>query len=220
MAWEERTVKAMREEFVQRVLAKEKSKAALCREYGISRPTGDKWIRRFQEGQSLSDQSRAPKTQTGRIAPEMETSIVQLRRQYPALGAEKLHKIMENMGYENLPCVRTFNNIFTRNHLISKEASQAATHIQRFEKEQPNVMWQTDFKGNFTLANGIRCHPLNILDDNCRFCLCTEALEKETFLAVKPVFERVFSEYGLGIESQPLTYIVLYRCSEVVTLIA
>ena len=91
MAWEERTVKAMREEFVQRVLAKEKSKAALCREYGISRPTGDKWIRRFQEGQSLSDQSRAPKTQTGRIAPEMETSIVQLRRQYPALGAEKLH---------------------------------------------------------------------------------------------------------------------------------
>ena len=50
MAWEERTVKAMRKEFVQRVLAKEKSKAALCREYGISRPTGDKWVRRFQEG--------------------------------------------------------------------------------------------------------------------------------------------------------------------------
>ena len=181
MAWEERTVKAMREEFVQRVLAKEKSKAALCREYGISRPTGDKWIRRFQEGQSLSDQSRAPKTQTGRIAPEMETSIVQLRRQYPALGAEKLHKIMENMGYENLPCVRTFNNIFARNHLISKAASLAATHIQRFEKEQPNVMWQTDFKGNFTLANGIRCHPLNILDDNSRFRHSTEALERETY---------------------------------------
>ena len=197
MAWEERTVKAMREEFVRRVLAKEKSKAALCREYGISRPTGDKWIQRFQEGQTLSDQSRAPKTQTGRIAPEMEASIVQLRRQYPALGAEKLHKIMENMGYKDLPCVRTFNNIFARNHLISKTASLAATHIQRFEKEQPNVMWQTDFKGNFALANGIRCHPLNILDDSCRFCLCTEALENETFLEVKPVFERVFSEYGL-----------------------
>lgn len=197
MAWEERTVKAMREEFVRRVLAKEKSKAALCREYGISRPTGDKWIQRFQEGQALSDQSRAPKTQSGRIAPEMEASIVQLRRQYPALGAEKLHKIMENMGYKDLPCVRTFNNIFARNHLISKAASLAATHIQRFEKEQPNVMWQTDFKGNFTLANGVRCHPLNILDDSCRFCLCTEALENETFLAVKPVFERVFSEYGL-----------------------
>ena len=60
MAWEERTVKAMREEFVQRVLAKEKSKAALCREYGISRPTGDKWIRRFQEGDVYKRQGRTP----------------------------------------------------------------------------------------------------------------------------------------------------------------
>ena len=197
MGWKERTVKQMREEFVRRVLAKEKSKAALCREYGISRPTGDKWLRRYQENEPLSDRSRAPKTQPGRIAPEVEASIVQLRRQYPALGAEKLHKMMENMGCENLPCARTFNNIFARNRLISKEASLAAKHIQRFEKEQPNVMWQTDFKGHFALANGVRCHPLNILDDHSRFCLCTEALESETFLAVKPVFERVFSEFGL-----------------------
>ena len=58
-------------------------------------------------------------------------------------------------------------------------------------------MWQTDFKGNFALANGVRCHPLNILDDRSRFCLCVEALENETFSAVKPVFKRVFSEYGL-----------------------
>ena len=197
MGWKERTVKQMREEFVRRVLAKEKSKAALCREYGISRPTGDKWLRRYQEDQPLSDRSRAPKTQPGRIAPEVEASIVQLRRKYPALGAEKLQKMMENMGCENLPCARTFNNIFARNRLISKEASLAAKHIQRFEKEQPNVMWQTDFKGHFALANGVRCHPLNILDDHSRFCLCTEALKNETFLSVKPVFERVFSEFGL-----------------------
>ena len=197
MGWEERTVKQMREEFVRRVLAKEKSKAALCREYGISRPTGDKWLRRYQENAPLSDRSRAPKTQPRRIAPEVEASIVQLRRKYPALGAEKLQKMMENMGCENLPCARTFNNIFARNRLISKEASLAAKHIQRFEKEQPNVMWQTDFKGHFALANGVRCHPLNILDDHSRFCLCTEALKNETFLSVKPVFERVFSEFGL-----------------------
>lgn len=197
MGWKERTVKQMREEFVRRVLAKEKSKAALCREYGISRPTGDKWLRRYQAEQPLSDRSRAPKTQPRRIAPEVEASIVQLRRQYPALGAEKLQKMMENMGCENLPCARTFNNIFARNRLISKEASLAAKHIQRFEKEQPNVMWQTDFKGHFALANGVRCHPLNILDDHSRFCLCTEALKNETFLSVKPVFERVFSEFGL-----------------------
>ena len=104
---------------------------------------------------------------------------------------------METIGYKNLPCVRTFHNIFAHNYLISKEASLAVKHIRRFEKEQPNVMWQTDFKGHFALANGVRCHPLNITDDHSRFCPCAEALENETFLSVKPVFERVFSEHGL-----------------------
>ena len=53
MAWQERTVEIMREEFVKRALSMEKSKAALCREYGSSRPTGDKWISRFLAGEPM-----------------------------------------------------------------------------------------------------------------------------------------------------------------------
>ena len=197
MAWEERTVEQMREEFVRRVLAQEQSKTALCREYGISRPTGDKWIERFQTGQSMSDQSRAPKTIPRRIPAELEDKIVQLRKQYPAIGAVKLRRMMEDAGHTDLPCARTFNNIFRRHDLIGQEESAAATPIQRFEKAVPNEMWQADFKGHFRMKNGYRCHPLNILDDCSRFNLCIEALENETYDAVKPVMERLFREYGL-----------------------
>ena len=197
MAWDERTVEQMREEFVRRVLAQERSKAALCREYGISRPTGDKWIERFQDGESMSDRSRAPKSVPGRIDSGMEAEIVRIRQLHPALGAVKLRKIMENAGYANLPCARTFNNIFARHGLIESEASQAATPYQRFEKAAPNEMWQADFKGHFRMEDGYRCHPLNIIDDCSRFNLCIEALTNETFDAVKPVMERLFKEYGL-----------------------
>ena len=197
MAWDERTVEQMREEFVRRVLAQERSKAALCREYGISRPTGDKWIERFQDGESMSDRSRAPKSVPGRIDSGMEAEIVRIRQLHPALGAVKLRKIMENAGYTNLPCARTFNNIFARHGLIESEASQAATPYQRFEKAIPNEMWQADFKGHFQMEDGYRCHPLNIIDDCSRFNLCIEALTNETFDAVKPVMERLFKEYGL-----------------------
>ena len=197
MAWDERTVEQKREEFVRRVLAQERSKAALCREYGISRPTGDKWLERFQEGESMADRSRAPKTFPGRTPPDLEAKIVEIRKAHPALGAVKLRKIMENAGYTDLPCAKTFNNIFHRYGLIEKEASRAATPYQRFEKSVPNEMWQADFKGYFKLGNGIQCHPLNILDDCSRFNLCTEALTNETFDAVKPVMDRLFREYGL-----------------------
>lgn len=197
MAWNERTVEIVREEFVRRVLAQEASKAALCREYGISRPTGDKWLHRFQEGQSMSNRSRAPLSCPGRTEADLEAEIVRFRQLYPALGAVKLRKIMLNTGYEGLPCARTFNNIFQRNGLIQQEASRMATPYQRFEKAAPNEMWQADFKGDFRMGDGYRCHPLNILDDCSRFNLCIEALTNETFSAVKPIMERLFREYGL-----------------------
>lgn len=114
----------MREEFVNRVLAHEKTKAALCREYGISRPTGDKWLARHAE------------------------------------------------------------------------ASAAAKPYERFQKEFPNEMWQADFKGHFGMGNTERCHPLNIVDDCSRFCLCSEPMKTETFLETKPVITRVFEEFG------------------------
>lgn len=197
MAWKERTVEQMREEFVKRVLAQEASKAALCREYGISRVTGDKWIERFQDGELMSDRSRAPKNCPGKTSVETESEIVRIRQKHPALGAVKLRQIMLNSGYTDLPCARTFNNIFQRHDLISREESLAATPYLRFEKAVPNEMWQADFKGHFPMENGVRCHPLNIIDDCSRFNLCIEALEKETFNAVKPIMERLFREYGL-----------------------
>lgn len=197
MAWEERTVEKVREEFVRRALAHEKSKIELCREYQISRPTGDKWIKRYMQGEPCTNRSRRPQNFPNRIDGWVEEEIVRLRQRYPALGAVKLHKIMENMGYKELPCARTINNVLQRNGLIDIEASRAATPHKRFEKSKANDMWQADFKGHFPLENGKRCHTLNILDDHSRYNLCIEALENEKYPTVIPVFTRLFQEYGL-----------------------
>lgn len=197
MPWEKRTVEQMREEFVKRVLAHECTKSALCKEYGISRPTGDKWIARYLSGDSMDDLRRTPKTQRNRISPEMENRIVKIRQQYPALGALKLHRMMENEGITNLPCPKTFNNVFHRHGLITAEASAAATAMQRYEKSRANEMWQADYKGNFLMKNGKRCHPLNIIDDYSRYNLCCEVQLTETFEEIQPIMIRLFKEYGM-----------------------
>lgn len=197
MPWKEVRKETMREEFVNRVLAHEKSKSALCQEYHISRPTGDKWIERYLSGEACTDRSRAPRTSPTHIDAETERMIVEYRKQYPALGAAKIKRMMEDEGMSNLPCARTFHNIFKRNELITPEASLAATPYVRFEREASNQLWQADFKGHFALLDNTRCHPLNVIDDCARFNLCIEALESETLQAVKPVFTRLFMEYGL-----------------------
>ena len=196
MPWERKGVNQMREEFVRRIQAAEKTKSALCREYGISRPTGDKWIRRYKAGEALVEKSRRP-NRIHRTEPEIEEIIVAYRKAHPAIGAAKIHRILENRGVEGLPCVKTCNNILKRNGLISRKASEASTPYRRFEKAWPNQMWQADYKGKVRMKDGSYCHPLNIIDDYSRFNLCCKAMRGETFGEIKPVMIGVFKEYGL-----------------------
>lgn len=197
MPWKESSKAMMRKEFVETVLSKQLTKSQACRAFGISRPTGDKWIGRFIQGESMKDRNRAPFHVANRIAPEVEQALVEYRKRYAALGAVKIRRMLEDEHFENLPSASTINAVFKRNGLISKEASQAATPHQRFEKAVPNEMWQADFKGSFEMLNGKRCHPLNIIDDCSRFNLCCDPKPDETLLSVKPSVARIFREYGL-----------------------
>jgi transposase InsO family protein len=197
MPWKEQTVEMSREEFVKQVLTNSKSLSALCREYGISRPTGYKWLKRYQEGVGLDDQNRAPFRTANKTIRETEQLLIDYRKGHPAIGAVKIKRILENKGCRNLPCASTVNAIFKRNGMIEKEASEAATPYQRFEKECPNDMWQADFKGHFGMQNGNRCHPLNIIDDHSRYNLCSDALTGETFDEVQKSMLRLFEEYGM-----------------------
>lgn len=197
MPWEERTVSKMREQFVKEVLAQQKSKSELCREYNISRVTGDKWLKRYAAGECLEDRSRKPKSTPFKTPEATEKVILQYRQNHPAIGAVKIRKILENEGHRDLPSTKTVHNILVRNGMVSKEASQAATPYQRFQKEEPNDMWQADYKGHFAMESGERCHPLNIIDDCSRYNLCSEAQRSETFAEIQPVMIRLFETYGL-----------------------
>lgn len=199
MPWKEKTVKMSREEFAKQLLDHKKSLSALCRDYGISRPTGYKWLERYQSGEELEDRSRAPFRTVNKTSGETEQLLLEYRRSHPAIGAVKIKRILENKGHLNLPCASTVNAIFKRNGLITKEASEAATPYQRFEKEHPNDMWQADFKGHFPMKDGVRCHPLNIIDDCSRFDLCSDALANETFNVTQKSVLRLFDTYGLPI---------------------
>ena len=128
MAWIERSVEQMREEFVKRVLSGEKTKSALCREYGISCVTGDKWLKRYIAGEPLTDRSREPFNHPNRISAATEAEIVNYRQSHPAFGAVKIRRFMENDGYTELPCVKTYNNIFICHR----------PEVEALGKEKPN----------------------------------------------------------------------------------
>ncbi len=194
MPWKEKTVMEQRKEFIEQA-AECTNFSALCREYGISRKTGYKWQNRFREDGSMSDRSRRPKHPHAKTAPVIEAAVLAMREENPSWGGRTIHAVLEADGIKGLPSAKTCSNILKRNGCIKPEESLKHRAYQRFEREQCNSLWQTDFKGDFGLLDGSRCYPLDILDDHSRFCIRTEP--KNSATGVKESFIQAFQEYGL-----------------------
>lgn len=195
MPWERRSVYEQREAFVEEAKTG-RNFSALCRKYGISRKTGYKWVKRAQSGEGMVELSRRPLHSPHRTEAEVENRIVDIRAQNPGWGARTIHKILEREGCAQLPCVKTVNNILKRRNCILPEESAKRKAFVRFEREKCNELWQTDFKGEFRMADGRYCYTLDVLDDHSRFSLCVEP-HLTTANVVVPVFEKLFAQYGL-----------------------
>lgn len=194
MPWESKTVEELRKEFI--IASKTTSNfSSLCREFGITRKTGYKWIARAEETNDLSDRSHARKNISNKTDKETENLILSVRKDNPAWGGKTIRQVLVNQGHEDLPCVKTCNNILKRNGCISEEESLKHKPFVRFERDKCNQMWQTDFKGDFALLDGTRCFPLDILDDHSRFSIKIAA--KPNTLGVADSFREAFYEYGM-----------------------
>ena len=195
MPWKDKTVEELRNEFIMEATCTNNF-SSLCREFGITRRTGYKWLERAANNQALSDQSHARRNITNKTPQDTEQLILSLRRENPGWGAKTLRKVLSNQGYDDLPSVKTFNNILKRNNCIAPEESMKHKPFCRFEKERCNEMWQTDFKGEFLMADNNYCFPLNIIDDHSRFIIKSTPL-LSTANAVLPTFRKAFLEFGM-----------------------
>ena len=133
MSWECKTVEEQRKEFA--IKAKESTNfSAVCREYEITRKTGYKWLRRYDSGQSMSNRSRTPLNVANKTPCDIEHLILSVRADNPGWGAKTIHRVLLNQGYDNLPCVKTVNNILNRNGCIDPAESDKRKAYVRFAK--------------------------------------------------------------------------------------
>lgn len=194
MSWDVRDVREQRIEFVIRVRGGE-SISALCREYGISRPTGYLWLDRFeQQGiAGVEDRSHRPHVSPKRTHSEIEQRIVTLRRQRPDWGARKLAVLLQQEGIR-LPVV-TVHRVLARHGLVlDQEGRHPAT--RRFERAEPNQLWQMDFKGHKG-SPVVNTGPLSILDDHSRYALALKQTGSTGYDPVRELLEDTFKSCGV-----------------------
>ena len=195
MPWARTDVGEQRVKFVIRAASGQERMTALCREFGISRPTGYRWRRRFQQAGSIAavvERSRRPAHSPSQTRPEKEARVVELRRQY-GWGAKKIEVLLEEEAMSLT--VTTINRILKRRGLVEKKDSNAPAG-ERFERSAPNELWQMDGKGEYRASDGT-CYPLSILDDHSRYAVGLYGLPAFTAERVHPCLVRTFESYGV-----------------------
>ena len=82
MPWKETRTVDQRLQFLSSYLKEEMSVTDLCHEYGISRPTAYKWIKRYDEvgPEGLLDLARTPHSSPYATSSEVENEVLALMR--------------------------------------------------------------------------------------------------------------------------------------------
>jgi len=198
MPLRELSVVEQRETFVTLALADGANRSELCRDFGISRKTGYKWLERHRVASSegLDDRSRRPHTSPSRTAAATAAEVLRIRAaSNNAWGGRKIAWTLASNGWQDVPALSTITEILRRHGKLDRQAQHPGAHI-RFERAEPNELWQMDFKGHFPLTVG-RCHPLTVLDDHSRYSLCLEACANEQDGTVRDRLTMLFRRYGL-----------------------
>jgi transposase InsO family protein len=177
--------------------------AALCRDFGISRKTGYKWLDRFeQEGlHGLEERSRRPLRCPRQVSSELICEIVSVRQAHPRWGGVTIEEILRRRyGDVKLPRSRTIDRILNRCGLV-KARKRGHRRVWTGEEivlpKGPNDVWTVDFKGWWRTGDGNRCVPLTIRDEYSRYILDLAGLACGDTEAVRQRFERCFARYGL-----------------------
>lgn len=179
MPWMECKIMDQKLIFIARLLEGEKM-APLCREFGITRPTGYKIFERYKKmGEiALVEQKRTPYRYANRLPLEIEALILSLKREYKNWGAPKIReKIIKKYPDVKPPAKSTVHAVLDRNGLVEHRKGRKRYKAQGTALEhvtEPNQLWCADYKGEFMMSNRQYCYPLTITDYSSRFLLACD----------------------------------------------
>jgi transposase InsO family protein len=173
------------------------SVSAAATRFGVSRKTAHKWLRVFDAdpnatASALTDRSRRPAHSPGRTDADIQSKALALRDRHN-WGARKIHFVLKRDS-QSVPSIRTVSAILHRNRRI--KPTLPTPPLQRFERAQPNELWQVDFKGPLEVDRK-QITPLTVLDDHSRYLLAFQSCTDRTMATAWNILWHVFGQVGL-----------------------
>jgi transposase InsO family protein len=190
-------------EFAQKAMRRGARMSVLCREYGVSRETGYKWLNRYKrEGpEGLEERSRRPKSSPLATAEDLVFAILEEREAHPRRGPKKLFIQLRRKCGEQTPSIATIARVLRRFGKVRQRGKfRRISIVERAPTIQAaacNDIWTVDFKGWWRSRDGQRCEPLTVRDAHSRYVLAVKVFRSTSMESVRAVFEALFRRYGV-----------------------
>lgn len=203
MPWKQISPETEQVRFIERWQTGEVSFMELCRQFGISRKTGYKRVKRFRAcgWERLGDLSRAPHSHPKETPQSVREALIKAKHAHPYWGPKKLVAWLGELEPKTAwPAASTAGSILERVGLVHhrKRRHRTTPWSEPFsEARYPNDVWCIDFKGWFRTGDGNRVDPLTAADATSRYLLACHGLSEPRGAQVRSVLERTFREYGM-----------------------
>ncbi|MBB5107895.1 transposase InsO family protein [Streptomyces spectabilis] len=90
----------------------------------------------------------------------------------------------------------TVHRVLVRNGLVNRQVQVHRRVYERWQREAPMQLWQTDLMGGVFLADGREYKPVTGTDDDSRFIVIASVLVQPTGRAVCQAFIEAMRRFG------------------------
>jgi transposase InsO family protein len=187
---------------IEAVVGEGRSHREVAKSAGVSKAWVTKLVARYREGgePALEPRSRRPRSCPHAVSPDIESAILELRRQLDVAGYDSgPHTIAHHLRlhHPDIPSVATIWRILKRQGLITAQPQKRPRcSFVRFEAALPNQMWQGDFT-HWQLADGSGVEILNFLDDHSRMLMACDVVVTVKAADVVETFYAATERHGL-----------------------
>ena len=178
------------------------SQSEVARTYGVSQGWISRLMNRYRlEGEAAFEPlSRAPASRPGSTPPQTVELVLRLRKQLTEAGLDAgADTLGWHLAHHHATTLSraTINRILVRAGAVTPDPSKRpkSSYI-RFEADQPNETWQSDFT-HYRLLDGTDCEILTWLDDCSRYALSVTAHARVTGPIVLAAFRKTVASYGV-----------------------
>nr|MDO8114969.1 DDE-type integrase/transposase/recombinase [Candidatus Sigynarchaeota archaeon] len=169
--------------------------------FKVNNRTIYRWLRMHADKESRYwKKTRGKRNRMKMYNDDVRAAIRAFKEQVPERSAITVHRLLQQQPGIEHPSLETVRRVI-RELGLSNHGTRDRKSYVKFAREQPNDLWQIDFKGEEYFGHLGKLHLLAIIDDCSRFILAARWCTNEDETNVITMLRDVIEKFGLPNET-------------------